>query len=89
MLAVLMPNSSTFFALVETATKWLATALSSSPNPCSSQSRALWALVMVSSVESLDETMKERFRGGRVAGGFDKINPIHVGNEPEDHNALV
>ena len=35
-----MPNSETFAALVETATKCLATALTSPPRPLSDQSRA-------------------------------------------------
>jgi hypothetical protein len=58
MLAVSMPNFLTASALVETATKWLATAFSSL-NWLSSQVRAEWALVMVSSVVKVfDETMK-------------------------------
>ena len=66
MLAVSMPNSDTFAAFVETATKCLATALASPPRPLSDQSRALWALVIVSSVVKVfDETMKSVSAGSR------------------------
>ena len=66
MLAVSMPNSDTFCALVETATKCFATACLSPPNPLSSQSRALSALVMVSSVvKVLEETMNSVSAGSR------------------------
>ncbi len=52
-----MPNSATPFALVETATKCLATAPSPAvgPSPRSSQSRAAAALVRVSSVVKVFE----------------------------------
>ena len=66
MLAVSMPNSETFAAFVETATKCLATALSSPPRPRSDQSRALCALVIVSSVVKVfDETMNSVSAGSR------------------------
>ena len=53
-----MPNSATFSALVETATKCFATAAASPPSPASDQSRAVCALVIVSSVvKVLDEMM--------------------------------
>jgi hypothetical protein len=42
MFAVSMPNSATFSALVETATKCFATAFSSPPSPSTSQRRAPW-----------------------------------------------
>src|SRR6201999_3847158 len=62
MLAVSMPNSSTSFLLVETATKCLATA--SSPSASVSQRRAAVALVSVSSVENVfDATMKSVVEG--------------------------
>ena len=48
MLAVSMPNADTLSALVETATKCLATAARSPPSPLSSQSRAVSALVIAS-----------------------------------------
>src|SRR5437667_1808471 len=50
MLAVSIPNSATFPAFVDTATKCLATALTSRPRPANSHRRALSALVIVSSV---------------------------------------
>ena len=66
MLAVSMPNLATSCALVETATKCLATALSSPPSPCSDQARAVWALVIVSSVVKVfDETMNSVSAGSR------------------------
>ena len=53
-----MPNFATAVALVDTATKCLATELSSPPKPFSSQARAESALVIVSSVVNvLDDTM--------------------------------
>ena len=59
MLSVSMPNSATPLALVDTATKCLATASSpaASPSPASSQSRAAAALVSVSSVVNVLELM--------------------------------
>ena len=51
-----MPNSRTSSALVETATKCLATAASSPSSP-TTQSRAEVALVMVSRVEKVLEEM--------------------------------
>ena len=32
---------------------------------------------------------EERFSRVQVAGGFDEINAVHIGNEPEDHVALA
>ena len=59
MLAVSMPNFDTSVALVETATKCFATDATSPPNAASDHSRAVCALVMVSSVVNVfDETMK-------------------------------
>ena len=66
MLSVSMPNSSTSFLLVETATKCFATA--SSPSASVSQRRAAVALVSVSSVENvLDATMKSVVAGSKSA----------------------
>ena len=66
MLAISMPNSETFAAFVETATKCLATAAPSPPRPASSHSRALAALVIVSSVvKVLEATMKRLSAGSR------------------------
>ena len=60
-----MPNSATLAALVDTATKWLATA-ASSPRASSSQRRAVVALVMVSMVVNvLEQTMKSVSAGSR------------------------
>ena len=61
-----MPNSATFSALVETATKCLATAASSPPSPASSHSRAEVALVIVSIVvKVLEATMNSVSAGSR------------------------
>ncbi len=57
-----MPNSSTSFLLVETATKCLATA--SSPSASMSQRRAAVALVNVSSVENVLEAMTKSVVAG-------------------------
>ena len=66
MLAVSMPNLETLAALVETATKCLATAFASPPKPLSDQSRAVWALVIVSSVVNVfEETMNSVSAGSR------------------------
>src|SRR6185437_14610016 len=66
MLCVSMPNSSTSFLLVETATKCLATA--SSPSASVSQRRAAVALVSVSSVVKVfDATMKSVVAGSKSA----------------------
>jgi hypothetical protein len=66
MFAVSIPNSDTFAALVDTATKCLATALTSPPRPSSTQARALCALVMVSNVVKVfEETMNSVSAGSR------------------------
>ena len=66
MFAVSMPNSETLAAFVETATKCLATAFTSPPKPLRDHSRALLALVMVSSVVKVfEETMKRVSAGSR------------------------
>ena len=66
MFAVSMPNSDTLAALVETATKCLAMALSAPPRPLRHHCRALPALVMVSSVvKVLEDTMKSVSAGSR------------------------
>jgi len=66
MLSVSMPKAETFSAFVETATKCLATAALSPPNPFKSQSRAVWALVIVSSVvKVLEETINRVSAGSR------------------------
>ena len=62
-----MPNFDTFAALVETATKCLATALASPPKTLEQPSRArVWALVIVSRVVKVfDETMNSVSAGSR------------------------
>ena len=66
MLAVSMPNSATFSALVETATKCWATA--PSPSSATSHARAVRALVSVSMVVNvLEATTKSVDAGSRSA----------------------
>src|SRR5271169_184111 len=64
MFAVSIPNLETSAAFVETATKCLATDFSSAPRPCNDQSRAVWALVMVSRVVKVFEEMIKRVSEG-------------------------
>src|SRR5947209_1025614 len=65
MFAVSIPNADTRSALVDTATKWLATA-SAVPSADTTQSRADVALVSVSSVPNvLEEIMKSVSSGSR------------------------
>ena len=63
MFSVAMPNWDTPSALVETATKCLAIA-SSSPSAASAHSRAVWALVIVSSVVKVFEETTKRVSAG-------------------------
>ena len=66
MLLVSMPNRATSAAFVETATKCRAMAPALPPSPASSQSRALCALVIVSSVVNVfEETMNNVSAGSR------------------------
>ena len=75
MLAGSMPNSRTPASLVDTATKWRAIAVSS-PSAASVQSRALCALVMVSSVVKVfDETMNSVSAGSRSRVASEKSTP--------------
>jgi hypothetical protein len=55
MLSVSIPNADTFSAFVDTATKCLAIADSSPPSRASAHSRAVRALVIVSSVVNVFE----------------------------------
>ncbi len=63
MLAVSMPNSATFSAFVDRATKCLATA-ASSPREASSQARAAVALVIVSIVVKVFDAMTNSVSAG-------------------------
>ena len=65
-----MPNASTSLALVDTATKCLATAASSPPRPASDQSRAVRALVIVSSVVNVFDEMMNSVSSGRRSRVF-------------------
>src|SRR4029079_8700123 len=66
MLAVSIPNFATSEAFVDTATKCLATDVSSHASPVNDQARAECAFVIVSSVVNVfDETMKSVSDGSR------------------------
>ena len=66
MLPVSMPNAATASALVDSAAKWRATALSSGA-ACSSHSRAEAALVIVSSVVKVLEATRNSVVAGSSA----------------------
>ena len=76
MLAVSMPNSETFSALVETATKCLAMA-ECSLSLARDQTRAEWALVMVSRVVKVLEEMMKSVSSGR-GRGWPRRNRCHL-----------
>ena len=85
-----MPNAETFSALVETATKCFATAFGFPPRPLSNQSRALCALVMVSSVVKVfDEMMKSVSAGSRSRVASTKSIAVHVGDKAEGQAAVA
>ena len=85
-----MPNFATSAALVETATKCLATDFSSPPRPASDQSRAVWALVMVSRVVNVfEEMMNSVSAGSRSVNRFGEVGAVDVGNEPERHGSVA
>ena len=84
-----MPNLATPSALVETATKCRAMALSS-PSPRRHQARAARALVSVSSVVKVLEQMTNSVsRGSRSRTASAEIGSVHVGDEAERHVALA
>ena len=79
-------TSATSSALVETATKCLATAASSPPRPASDHSRAVRALVIVSSVVKVfEETTNSVSLGVEVAGRLGEVGAVDVGDEAEGH----
>ena len=76
MFVVSMPNFATSAALAETATKCLDTDFSSPPKPPTSQARAAWALVIVSSVVNVfEETMNRVSDGTRSRTASTKSLP--------------
>ena len=90
MFAVSMPNADTFSALVETATKCLATADASPPSPLSNQSRARFGVGHgLQRGEGLGRHDEQCFRRVEVARRLDEINAIHVRDETECHVALA
>src|SRR2546429_7007587 len=87
MLAVSMPNFATSAALVDTATKCLATARSSR-SVRSVHSRALRAFVIVSSVvKGLRRHDEQRLRRVEVARRLDEVGAVDVRDEAERHVA--
>ena len=84
-----MPNLVTSAALVETATKCFATALSS-PSAARLQSRAVCALVIVSSVVKVfDEMMNKRFGRVEVARRFGEVGAVDVRDEAHGQIAVA
>ena len=76
-------------ALVDTATKCLATAASESSLP-TSQARAVAALVIVSSVvKVLDETMNSVSAGSRSCVASGKFRAVDIGHEAERHRPIA
>ena len=64
MFAVSIPKAETSSAFVESAAKCLAIAASSPPSPARHHSRAVWALVMVSSVVNVFEATRKSVVSG-------------------------
>ena len=85
-----MPNFVTSAALVDTATKCLATAPVSPPTPASNHSRAVRALVIVSSVVKVfDDTMNSVASGSRSRTRFDEVRAVDVRDEPKREAAVA
>ena len=84
-----MPNFATSSALVDTATKCFATAARRRRAPASDQSRALRALVSVSSVVNVfDAMMNSVSAGSRSCVASQKSVPSTLRDEAERHVAL-
>ena len=83
MFAVSMPNAATRSALVDTATKWFATA-SRDPSASTIQSRAVVALASVSSVPNvLEEMMNRVSSAAEVPDRLREVSGIDIGYETE------
>jgi hypothetical protein len=88
MLAGSMPNSATFWALVDTATKCRPTA-SSSPRAPTSQSLAVRALVSVSRVVKVLEQTTNRVSAGsrsRVASAMSAPSTLETNRKVHDRS---
>ena len=84
-----MPNFATPSALVDTATKCFATA-ASLPSCATSESRAAFALVIVSSVVNVfDETMNSVSRRVEAARGLGQVGGVDVRDEAQVEVALA
>ena len=89
MFAVSMPNLLTASALVETATKCLATA-ASSPSAASDQSRAeLRVGHRLQGGERLGRDDEQRLRRVEIVGLLGEVGAVHVGDEPEGQVPLA
>ena len=85
-----MPNAATFSALVDTATKCFATAAASPPSPASDQSRAVCALVIVSSVVKVfDEMTNSVSAASRSGDGLGEVGAVDIGHEAERHRTVA
>ena len=85
-----MPNFATSAALVETATKCLATDFSSPPRPASDQSRARVRVGHgLQRGEGLRRDDEQRLCRIEVAHGLGEVGAVDVGDEAERHGALA
>src|SRR5262244_2367250 len=89
MLAVSMPNSETLAVLVETATKCLAMAFVSPPNPLAPLAGAPRVGHGLQRGERLGGDDEERLRRVEIMHGLREVSAVHVGNEAEAHAALA
>ena len=83
-------TSATFAALVETATKCLATAFASPPRPASDQSRARVGVGhRLQRGEGLRRDDEQRLRRVEVARRLGEVGAVDVGDEAEGHGAVA
>ena len=89
MLAVSMPNWDTFSALVDTATKCLATALTRRRVPERPLPRARRVGHGLEGREGLRRDHEERLGRIQVTGGFHEVGAVDVRHEAEGHAAIA
>ena len=89
MLAVSMPNFADFRSVRRDRHEMLRDRLFVAAEAASDQSRAVWALVIVSSVVKVfDETMNSVSAGSRSWVASSEVGAIDVGDEPERHRRV-
>ena len=90
MLAVSMPNSDTFAALVETATKCRATAFDvAAERPQRPVARGRGVGHRLQRREGLRRDDEQRLRRIEVVGRFHEVGAVDVGDEPEGHRPVA